>query len=347
VCVAYDVFCRIEKALTILEIKTFIMVSSTSILLQGLRLVAFSDDRINNVKGNPVISKTNMRRFKAHFGADPIVLLTIWNDLHTTANLPANHDPADTNTRLSVKGLLQAMHFLYSYKTEIEREAIFDEPPKIFRKECWYHLERVQALKSEKIVFPDSFGDDIWVMSVDGTNCAINEPTHPTFSQDKTYFSHKHKRSGLTYELGIHLYESKLIWMKGPIPAGQNNDKGIFIEEGGLKDKLVAIGKRALGDKIYNGHPAQCSTFNAYDSAAVKMFKSRAQMRHEQFNGMLKEHAALDSRFRHGEAKFKVCFEAAAVVCQYRLENGEPLFDLLAGFDDVVDDDEDEESDGN
>ena len=76
----------------------------------------------------------------------------------------------------------------------------------------------------------------------------------------------------------------------------------------------------------------QCSTFNAFDHPAVKEFKSRAQMRHEQFNGMLKEFSTLVDAFRHEQEKFKVCFEAAAVICQYRMEHGEPLYDILAGI---------------
>ena len=73
--------------------------------------------------------------------------------------------------------------------------------------------------------------------------------------------------------------------------------------------------------------------FNAHDHPAVKEFKSRVQMRHEQFNGMLKEYCALFDQFRHQQEQFKVCFEAIAVLCQYRMENGEPLFDLLAGIE--------------
>jgi hypothetical protein len=46
---------------------------------------------------------------------------------------------------------------------------------------------------------------------------------------------------------------------------------------------------------------------------------------------MLKECACLATMFRHKE-KFKEYFEAAVVVCQYRMENGEPLFDILAGL---------------
>ena len=96
------------------------------------------------------------------------------------------------------------------------------------------------------------------------------------------------------------------------------------------KQKLQDIGKKALADKAYNGHEDVCATFNALDSKAVKAFKARVQMRHESFNGLLKQFAVLDNRFRHGvhNEKFAACFEAVAVICQYRLENGEPLFDL-------------------
>ena len=99
-----------------------------------------------------------------------------------------------------------------------------------------------------------------------------------------------------------------------------------------MRDKLAAIKKKGAGDKAYNGSPNECVTFNAHDHLVVKAFKSRIQMRHEQFNGMLKEYSSLDDRFRHGMEQFKVCFEAACVICQYRMEDGEPLFDLLAGI---------------
>lgn len=102
----------------------------------------------------------------------------------------------------------------------------------------------------------------------------------------------------------------------------------------GLLDKLRSVGKKALGDKIYNGYPDAVSTFNAFDDDAVMDFKARAQMRHEQFNGMMKEFAVLDTRFRSpDDEKFATCFEAVAVICVYRMEHGEPLFDVLAGIE--------------
>lgn len=296
------------------------------ILRYGLELM-YSERRILMVEGDPWTSKTNMKRFKDHYGASHFLVANLWGDLLTTNHLPAGHDP---NARLSIHNLLEALHFLYRYKRESEREATFDKTPKTLRKWCWYYLKRIQALKAKKIVFPDNFGEDIWIMTVDGVHCATYEPNHPVFSMDPKYYSHKKKRAGLCYELGIHLYESKLIWMNGPFPSGRN-DNGNFVE-GGLKQKLASIRKKALGDKIYNGHPNECSTFNASDDPAVKKFKSRAQMRHEKFNGMMKEFSCIHECFRHGgEESFGICFEAIAVICQYRMEHGEQLFDLLAG----------------
>ena len=128
------------------------------------------------------------------------------------------------------------MHFLCRCKRESEREALFDKSTKTLRKWCWHCLEKIQALKHQKIVFPsaDQLGDDVWIMTVDGTHNLFKEPTHPTFSQDSSYFSHKKKHAGLDYELGIDLFHSKLIWMNGPFPAGQN-DKKIFSVQHSLR----------------------------------------------------------------------------------------------------------------
>ena len=105
---------------------------------------------------------------------------------------------------------------------------------------------------------------------------------------------------------------------------------GIFVKHG-LKDKLEAAGKKCIADSGYTGYPDLVSTFNAVDRKDVRKFKTRVQMRHEQFNGMLKEFRALNGVFRHKE-KFGVCFDAVAVICIYRMENGEPLFNAMAGL---------------
>jgi hypothetical protein len=43
----------------------------------------------------------------------------------------------------------------------------------------------------------------VFIISVDGVHCRINEPKHPTLSRDKRYYSHKFNQAAVNYELGI------------------------------------------------------------------------------------------------------------------------------------------------
>jgi hypothetical protein len=160
-----------------------------------------------------------------------------------------------------------------------KRETKFDVSLMWGQDWCWFFVEKIQALKAEKIVWPkDNFGDDIYIITVDGTHCWIQEPQHPTWSQDSPYFSHKYGKAGLSYELGISISESKLVWMNGPFMVGKN-DLQIFMKA--LKQKLRTAGKLSIGDGGYAGHPYQCSTPNNHNSSSLKKFKLRSLKRHE------------------------------------------------------------------
>lgn len=118
--------------------------------------------------------------------------------------------------------------------------------------------------------------------------------------------------------------------MNGPYPAGSYNDIKIF-RDCGLKEKLEATGKKCIADSGYQGYPKLVSRYNQFDSDEVREFKTRARMRHEKFNALLKMFECLDSRFRHKpdmEKKLQWCFEAVAVIVTFKMELGEPLFDI-------------------
>ena len=301
-----------------------VVLTPQEILTKGLQLLGYKNRQIRRFK--PERATT---RFKSHYGAKPIVLAKIWEDLQKTTIEEAQLDPRKKNR--SIEDFLRALHFLRAYDTEARRESRWQVSDRKLRDTAWYYIGKLQALKGDKIVWRDGKESDVWIMTVDGTSCAIDEPTHPEFSQNQKAFSHKKKHAGLTYELGISLFTSHLVWMNGPFLSGAN-DKTNLVKHG-LKQKLKSIGKKALGDKIYNGHANEVSTFNAFDDEDVKAFKSRAQMRHEKFNGMLKEYGVLKQQFRHHSIeKFAMCFEAVSVICQYRMEHGEPLYELLAGI---------------
>ena len=128
--------------------------------------------------------------------------------------------------------------------------------------------------------------------------------------------------------------------MNGPWKAGKS-DLQIFIG-GGLRDKLLAVGKKAIGNGIYRGYQDVVSYPNSQDSRPVAKFKSQALKRHKTFNGMTKCFQILRQAFCHGVGKIGIAFEAVAVVCQYKIEAEEPLYDIL--IDDVLHDYSDDES---
>ncbi len=187
-------------------------------IITGLSLGGYTKQRIERAKGS-----TNIERYKSLYGSSPHVCAMIWEDLQTTS-LPNAHV---LRRDRKVKWFLIALHHLKRYPTEIKREGMFNILAMWGRDLVWYFVEKVQGLKAGKIVWPDNFGGGIWVLTVDGTHCWIQEPQHRTWSQDSRYYSHKYGKAGLNYELGISLSESKLIWMNGPFVAG-GNDKSVL-----------------------------------------------------------------------------------------------------------------------
>jgi len=143
-------------------------------------------------------------------------------------------------------------------------------------------------------------------------------------SKNPRYYSHKFKKPGLNYEIGISIYENKVVWCRGPNTA-QQNDFAVYEEE--LRSK-IPITRVIIGDKGYRGDADRISTPNPRaESLELRKFKGRVRARHESFNSRLKNFRALDSRFRHGIEAHKDVFEAILVICQIQLENGFPLFD--------------------
>jgi len=138
------------------------------------------------------------------------------------------------------------------------------------------------------------------------------------------WYSHKFNGPGLSYELGISIYHSDLVWIRGPAPAA-THDLTIFRVPNGLKSKIPA-GKKVIADSSYKDQV--CSIRNSQDTPEVKKFKRRARARHENFNGRLKNFKVLATKFRHGHEKHKAVFEAVCDIMQYKMENGHPLFDV-------------------
>ena len=279
--------------------------------------------------------ESNKRRFKTSFGVSPATMCKIYIDLQrsdvedTTTNPPTSMRLVGSETNF--KWFLRTVYYLRKYPIEEDFERTLAINIGWARTNIWRVMQKIQYLKYKKITWSDGLGgEDIWILTVDGTHVWLCEPGHAEFSQDSDYYSHKFNKAGINYELGIAIASGKLIWMNGPFLAGKN-DLQIFTG-GGLKARLLQLEKKAIGDGGYSGHQEAISSPNSHDSRPVKLFKSRALKRHEGFNGMTKSFQILRERFRHGPGKIGIAFESVAVICQYKIEAEEPLWDVLKMF---------------
>ena len=271
------------------------ILTELEMLTEGLLLANYSKQQMQRCG-----ERTNRSRFNSKFGASPAVICTIYEDLQKSSAKDTNINPPRLmrmeGSRANLTWLLRSMIYLKKYPLEGDFETIFHLSPRYARGQIWETIEKIQYLKFQKVTWSDDYASaDIWIMTVDGTHVWIEEPGHAIYSQDSRYFSHKFNKAGINYELGISIASGRLIWMNGPFKAGRN-DLNIFIEEG-LEQRLLLLGKKAIGDGIYRGHEEAISYPNYNDSYGVKKFKSRALKRHEDFNGMTKTFKILNNRF--------------------------------------------------
>jgi DDE superfamily endonuclease len=330
-----------------------VVLTPDEVLKRGLKLVGFTDTQIGRVK-----EKKNQSRFRTHYGAHPLVYAVLLTRLQETTdeNARLEFDTTSRKGRLLVdqtlKYLFMAIHFLSCYPTEEQAEAIFTVCDKTYRYWVWHIVEKIALLKDEVICWPESWNNadneedpisqTIFTITVDGTHCRIQEPTHEDFSENTRYFSHKFKSAAYDYEIAISIFDERVVWAAGPYPAG-TNDITIFRHK--LKDKILesqahsGVQHHAIGDKGYRGEREIVSVPSSHDKPEVRTFKARALARHETFNARLKNFDCLEERFRHtghprrkevsgAEVKHQWCFNAILVICQLQIENGFPLFSV-------------------
>ena len=302
-----------------------VILTPDEMLTKGLLLLGWAEDRINRRQNS-----TNVEQYGGMYGMHPAVVAQVCEDLQTTAIPEARIE------RINVDKLHWTLHFMYCYPTETERESLWKKCANTIRYSCWYYINKIRHLKKMKIVWPKFNNSDVWVMTVDGTHLVTLEPGDSDVPKDPAYFSFKHHAAGFNYEVGVDLFHSRCIWLSGPHKAGTYNDAKMFREKG-LMARLKHHGKKAIADEGYKGFPDQISTANPLDSDEVKEFKARARQRHEVYNSKLKVFGILSERFRcknnpndefSVDEKLQMCFEAVNVLVQYKMEMGEPLFDI-------------------
>ena len=300
-----------------------VIVTPDEMLYEGLLLAGFSREK---QESQP---KSNAKDFENRYGSSALVLALCFEDLQSTECDEARVSPEDVDLRY----YLMAHHFMKAYQKEHERKCTYQERVATQRDWVWFYVEKICALQAVKIVWPQDHidGDDIWIMTVDGTMSSANEKAGEDVVKDPDMFDFKHHSAGFNTEVGISIKESRCIGVKGPGNAGVNNDRGLYRKKDGLRDKLKKIKKKGIADGGYTGDNDTLSTPNAHDSPSCRKFKSRALKRHEKFNHMLKSYDCLAIKHRHGLDKYTIMFDAVVVMCQYQLENDRPLWNIYVG----------------
>jgi len=300
------------------------IISVDQILKEGLLLLGYTVHQQGRVR-----QAENLQRFQADFGKPPAVLAAVWNDLQTTDVDKARNILA---TISDLKQFLWTFYWMKCYPSEqslATRSGWCDKTVRQFVKNM---TTRIKLLKPKKIFWPPSWDDPsvdtpIFVVSVDGTHCPIQEPTSGhQYSKNPKYYSHKFNRAALSYEVAISCFTSQVVWINGPFPAG-TGDADIFSSLGGLKTRLKA-GQKVVADSAYKRKDLpMISVTNNADTREVKLFKRRVRARQETFFSKMKVFNILKHEFRHGEKFHETVFGSIAVICQYEIEFV-PLFDV-------------------
>ena len=164
----------------------------------------------------------------------------------------------------------------------------------------------------------NDIGNDC-LISVDGTDFRVPE-------RGKQWYSHKFKKSGVRYEIGLCIRTGVIVWIHGPFNCGEWNDIAIFRDS--LCSHLAEAGERAEADDGYIGEAPtyiKCpKSFTAVEE--TQAMQARARMRQETVNKRFKHFGILKQVFRHFIPHHGDVFRACAVLTQLSILNGEPLF---------------------
>ena len=290
------------------------MINVNQMLRRGLRLAKIDDDaQLRRCWTSKVDD------FKAHFGRHPLHLCRVWRDLQLSNNPHARVNVADVTD--AYNGFMAGNNFLRVYNTERVRAPLIQSHVKDVRDKTWFWVYKIAALKEEKIVWPNQW-DTTLIISVDGKHRDVNEPRDPNWRRNPKWWSHKSNHAGVNNEIGIHLWESRVVWAN-EWDVATAHDATIFSAE---LEHMIPAGRLVIADKAYGSEELShvIAAPNPLDSDAVKDFKKRARARHENFNGLINVYGCLKHQYRHGTYKHQKCFDAVVTLCQYGIEDDGP-----------------------
>jgi hypothetical protein len=163
-------------------------------------------------------------------------------------------------------------------------------------------------------------------ISVDGTDCPINEPT-PFSSR---WYSHKFKGAGVRYEIGIAIQSGYIVWKNGPYPCGTYPD--LTIARHKLVHELLP-GEKYIADRGYRDGGIYADTPTGFNNDGQRM-RSCVRARHETINARIKKYKILSTRFRNQIKYHYMVFHSVCNIIQLEILEGETLYSVY--YDDIL-----------
>lgn len=305
------------------------VITPDTILDRGLEI---SYPHHDEKKRYRVRRSTQLERFASYYGSRNIeAYCQTYLDLQVTDIDEARMEPMDDPDK-NLTRFMWAINFLSNYQTSNKIVGDFGVCVTTGKTWIWIFIEKIHGLYAAKILWREVWNPTmdpnlpqvVFIISYDGVHFAIEERQTEKYSKDKSFYSHKFKTAGLTYEIACNLHEDEIVWSNGPFPAG-TSDETIFKMEGGLEEQ-IPDGKLGIADHGYR-RCKKTSCSRSLDSEEVQEFKARAKARQESLHIRLKRYDILKQVFRHSIEKHEIAFGACLVLVQYQLENGSPLFD--------------------
>ena len=260
-----------------------------------------------------VSAAKKLKKFRSHFGVGPAAVVAFIKDL-----------PTQEGNNFLLHDFFMALSFAKSYNTREVHGDNWNMCADKVKKNVERYFKKLQSMKNKKIYIGGFKDDTEYVYTIDGVHMSTRENRiNPT---SKVY-SHKFNGPGITYEVGIAIWESRLLWIKGPFVASTHDAK-MCRSDGGVNDEKLQ-GKRGVGDSAYKKIPSM-TVHREGHSKEMTNFINRVRARHESFYNKIKVFGILAHKFRgswNKREEHKIFFEGLAVLVQYDMENGHPLME--------------------
>lgn len=269
--------------------------------------------------------------FRKHYGSSPLDIADCWYDLcYHDESVLSSKEKSDKG----FKQFLVAQYWLWARPKNAEMFAsrFGMSVDYVQGKRLWIWIERIANLAGKKIVWNksiDSKDTEVFAITADGVDFKLWEKQHPRYPIDTKAMSHKFKSCGAKYIIALSVFQPKCVFIEGPFIGGKG-DLDMF-RDSGLMQKMKDNGKVCIADRGFrcakkvDEHKHFAFPDNM-DSKPLSNFKSRARCRQESFNRRLKHFECLSITFTNGFEKHGIALRAVAVMVQYQMDNGSPIY---------------------